>query len=141
MIRGTPRSTSTILYYQEKIIAWIRCEEALRSRSFREAVIRLKRGDEECTGRVPFRSLHPDEDIVQSVVVGEILGGENHGLMVLDFAPTQQDERFRIIAREEDLDAICEKNEILESPVSLPPSWEKEPEESEQPEHEEGREQ
>ena len=57
--------------------------------------------------------------------MGEILGGENHGLMVLDFAPTQQDERFRIIAREEDLDAICEKNEILESPVSLPPSWEK----------------
>ena len=137
MIRGTTSSTSTILYYQEKIIAWIRCEEALRSRSFGEAVIRLKLGDEECTGRVPLRSLHPDEDVVQSVIVGEILGGENHGLMVLDFAPTQ-DERFRIIAREEDLDAICEKNEILEPPVSLPPSREKRPEE---PENKEGRDQ
>ena len=140
MIRGTPRRTSTVLYYQEKIIAWIRCEETLRSQSFGEAVIRLKLGDEECTGRVSLRSLHPDEDMVQSIVVGEILGGENHGRMVLDFDSTP-DGRFRIIAREEDLDAICEKNEILEHPVSLPPSREKEPEESEQPEHEEGREQ
>ena len=140
MIRGTPIRNSTVLYYQEKIIAWIRCEEALRSRSFGQAVIRLKLGDQECTGRVSLRSLHPDEDIAQSVVVGEVLGGENHGLMVLDFDSTP-DGRFRIVAREEDLDSICEKNEILEPPVSPPPSWEKEPEESEQPGHEEGREQ
>ena len=137
MIRGTTSDASTILYYQERIVAWIRCEEVLRSTFFEEAVIRLRLGEEERTGRVSLRSLHPDEDMVQSVVVGEILGGEHHGRMILDFDSTP-DGRFRIIAREEDLDAICEKNEILVPPVSLPPSREKQPEE---PEHEEGREQ
>ena len=49
MIRGTTSNASTILYYQERVVAWIRCEEVLRSTFFEEAVIRLRLGEEERT--------------------------------------------------------------------------------------------
>ena len=120
MIRGTTTQTPAVLQYSENITAWLRCEEAARDEFFEETAITLRTGDERRRDRVQLRSMHPTENIVLCAVTGEVMGGEHHGQMALDFAPTG-DERFRVIAREADLDAICEKTEMLATPASAPP--------------------
>ena len=120
MIRGTTSTQSTVLHYRETIAVWLRCQDAKRSDFLQEAIITLALGQETRTGRVQLRSLHPTRDIVLCHAAGEVLGGDHHQHMVIDFAP-MQDERFRITASEEDLDAICEKTEVLTEPTSTPP--------------------
>ena len=120
MIRGKTATTSAILHYWEDIAAWLRCENVVRNDFFQEAVITLKIGEKEESGRVHLSSMDPERDLVLCSVTGEILGGEQHGHLVLDFAQLQ-DERFRLVAREEDLDEICAKTEILQQPSSTPP--------------------
>ena len=120
MIRGTTNVGSTLLHYRERIAVWLRCKEVQRSNFLEEAVITINLGDDERSGRVQLQSMHPTRDIVLCYAVGEMLGGEHHRNMILDFAP-MQDERFRISASEEALDAICEKTEILQQPASTPP--------------------
>ena len=120
MIRGNTNTDSTMLNYKEKIAAWLRCEEIQELDFFHEAVITLRLGEETKTGRVQLSSVNLEKKMVLCAVVGEILGGENHRKMMVDFAP-MQDERFRIVADEADLDRICAKTEILKAPVSTPP--------------------
>ena len=120
MIRGKTATTSTVLNYWEDIAAWLRCENIVRNEFFQDAVITLKIGEKEESGRVQLDSIHPERDLVLCAVTGEILGGEQHGYLVLDFAQIQ-DERFRLVAQEEDLDEICVKTEILRQPQSAPP--------------------
>ena len=120
MIRGTTPVNSTILYYKERIEAWIRCEKVIRGDFFEEAAILIKTGETEHQGRVQLRSMHPTQDMVHCAVVGEVLGGEHHGWMLLRFDPLQ-DERFQVMAPEDELDAICVKTEILEPRLSTPP--------------------
>ena len=118
MIRGTTSTNSTMLQYPERIAVWLRCEKVIQEKSFHSALITLKLGEEERTGRVGNGSVHGDMALCYAV--GEIPGGEHHGWMALDFQPLQ-DERFRISAPEEQLDAICEKTEVLRDPVSTRP--------------------
>ena len=120
MIRGTTATDSTVLYYKENIVAHLRCESVVREDFFHEAAITLRFGDETKTGRVNLKSVHPQEDIVSCVVVGEILGGDHHGEMLLHFQLTQ-DGRFAVTAPEEDLDPICTKTEILVPPTPTYP--------------------
>ena len=120
MIRGKTTTESTTLTYKERIEAWLRCEKVVRSDFFEEAAILIRTGDTEHEGRVQLRSMHPTEDMVHCAVMGEVLGGEHHGWMIVTSNP-MQDERFRIVTPEEQLDAICVKTEILERRVSTPP--------------------
>ena len=125
MIRGTTAIDSTMLTYKERIEAWLRCEKVVRNDFFEEAAILIRTGDVEHQGRVQLRSIHPTEDMVHCAVVGEVLGGERHGWMIVSFDP-MQDERFRFAASEDNLDAICVKTEILKRPVSTPPEVQEE---------------
>ena len=122
MIRGTTTTSSTMLHYRERIAVWLRCESVAREKFSGSAIIRLKLGDEERAGRVGLDSVHGD--MVLCYADGEILGGPRHGWMVLEFLQPLQDERFRISAPEEQLEAICVKTEVLVRPVSTPPGTE-----------------
>ncbi len=123
MIRGTTAQPTTQLYYRERIEAWLWCEKAIRSDVLGEAAIALRLGHEEQQGRVQLHSMHPTEPMVHCVIVGEMLGGPQHGWLVVDFSP-MQDERFRVVAPEKYLDAICAKTEIRQAPICTAPNLE-----------------
>ena len=120
IIRGTTNTTWTMLYYKETIIAWLRCKKDGRADQIGLASATLDIGGEEKSGLVNPRGLHPEKDMVQCQVIGEVLGGDHNGWVMVHFAPLQ-DEQFRLSAPKEHLDAICEKCEVLEKPVSTPP--------------------